>query len=383
MKKNLIFCLAFLMSLFHISGQTVKQKIACVGNSITFGYLLSSPATQSYPAQMQALLGTTNWDVGNFGVSSRTMLKKGDKPYWNEPAYTNSKNFLPHFVMIELGTNDAKTTNWNPYGKEFNSNYKEMIQVFQGLSSKPEVWIGLIPPGQYVKWDILFGYVKDSVNTRIKQIAIESGVGLIDVFDALNGNATNWFSSTYFQTDSIHPKVAGAAIIAQKVKEMITMPKPQITYQQGILSIPQANGYQWYLNNSLIPANEGGTQREFTPAKKGTYKVSVKLNSTNETRIISREYVLSDLFSNLEKTVDNRIKIYPNPTVDGTIKIEIPSGANDFQVSIFNLSGSILFKSGLYSDKEYVDISHLKQGNYLIKISNDKSDYSLKLIKAI
>jgi len=32
-------------------------------------------------AQMQALLGTTSWSVGNFGVSARTMLKNGDMPY--------------------------------------------------------------------------------------------------------------------------------------------------------------------------------------------------------------------------------------------------------------------------------------------------------------
>ena len=59
-------------------------------------------------AQMQALLGTTSWSVGNFGVSARTMLKNDDMPYWNEQSYTNSKTYLPDIVLIELGTNDAK-----------------------------------------------------------------------------------------------------------------------------------------------------------------------------------------------------------------------------------------------------------------------------------
>lgn len=185
MKHNFLILLLFL-NILAANTQT-KQKIACVGNSITYGYGLTSPATQSYPGQLQTMLGTASWEVGNFGVSARTMLKKGDRPYWNESAFTNAKAFLPNYVMIELGTNDAKTTNWNAYGKEFVSNYKEMISVFSNLTSKPEVWIGLIPPGQYVQWNILFRYVKDSVNSRIKQVAIETGVGLIDIFDAFNG----------------------------------------------------------------------------------------------------------------------------------------------------------------------------------------------------
>jgi len=61
-------------------------KIACVGDSITEGSGLTSPATQSYPARLQRLLGT-NYNVRNFGVSGRTLLKQGDFPYWKEPFF--------------------------------------------------------------------------------------------------------------------------------------------------------------------------------------------------------------------------------------------------------------------------------------------------------
>jgi len=103
-----VLIIALLTIFLPHHGLAQKQKISCVGNSITYGYGLSNPSTQSYPAQMQALLGTTSWSVGNFRVSARTMLKNGDMPYWNEQSYTNSKTYLPDFVLIELGTNDAK-----------------------------------------------------------------------------------------------------------------------------------------------------------------------------------------------------------------------------------------------------------------------------------
>ena len=34
-----------------------KTRVACVGNSITYGLTLADPATESYPAQLQQMLG--------------------------------------------------------------------------------------------------------------------------------------------------------------------------------------------------------------------------------------------------------------------------------------------------------------------------------------
>jgi len=383
MNKILIILIALFCTVFVSFGQTAKQKLSCVGNSITIGYGLSSPTTQSYPAQLQVLLGTALWEVGNYGVSSRTMLKKGDKPYWNEAAYTNAKAFLPNQVMIELGTNDAKTTNWNPNGKEFVSNYKEMIQVFQRLSSRPEVWIGLIPPGQNIGWNIRFGYVKDSVNIRIKQIAIESGVGLIDLYDVLNGNSLSWYNSSVFQLDSIHPKTAGAALIAQKVKEMISMSKPQISYTNGKIAAPVAYGYQWYYNNIMLSNAEGGVLQEITPTKTGKYKVSLKINAGNESRIVSNELSVLSLTALDEKPETEFLKIYPNPTSDGLVKVEVPLDWKNFGVAVFDLSGRLCLEQKSNSNDVLLNMSKISPGDYFVKINHQNLSYSKKLIKAL
>src|ERR1035437_3110940 len=252
MKLNKLICPFLIIAVFTILAPqqmlAQKQKVACAGNSITRGGGLSNPSTQSYPAQLQALLGTTSWTVGNFGVDSRTMLKNGDNPYWNDPAFTNAKASLPNFVVIELGTNDAKSWNWNNRGSEFVSNYKEMITIFQSLTSKPDVWITLVPPGNNPGMYILGVVLKDSVNKRIKQVALQSGVGLIDNYAALGGNNTKWYSPTYFQADSIHPTTAGAALIAQNVKAVLLMSKPVVTFANGKITSPDGFDYQWYLN---------------------------------------------------------------------------------------------------------------------------------------
>lgn len=85
-------------------------RIACVGDSITYGAGIEERAKNSYPAQLQNLLGD-RYQVENFGVSGRTLLKQGDKPYWDEPAYQNALKLKPDMVIIKLGTNDVKPLN--------------------------------------------------------------------------------------------------------------------------------------------------------------------------------------------------------------------------------------------------------------------------------
>ena len=69
---------------------TAPVRIACVGDSITQG--VGAVKGKSYPSQLQALLGD-KWLVRNFGVSGRTLLKKGDFPYWKEKVLQGRAGF--------------------------------------------------------------------------------------------------------------------------------------------------------------------------------------------------------------------------------------------------------------------------------------------------
>ena len=57
-----------------------KIRVACVGNSITYGAFITDRDINSYPAQLQVLLGK-EYDVRNFGLSGCTVLDKGNMPY--------------------------------------------------------------------------------------------------------------------------------------------------------------------------------------------------------------------------------------------------------------------------------------------------------------
>jgi sialate O-acetylesterase len=53
-----------------------------------------------------------SYQVANLGYSGATLLKNGRKPYKDKPAFKESQDFEPNFVIIHLGLNDQGNNNW-------------------------------------------------------------------------------------------------------------------------------------------------------------------------------------------------------------------------------------------------------------------------------
>ena len=98
-----VFTLSILIVLPAMAAE--KIRIACVGDSITFGAGVKNRTKNSYPVVLGKSLGD-GYDVRNFGVSGATLLKKGDKPYWKLGDFKKATEFKPNIVIIKLGTNN-------------------------------------------------------------------------------------------------------------------------------------------------------------------------------------------------------------------------------------------------------------------------------------
>lgn len=183
-------------------------KVACVGNSITYGYGIEHRDSLSYPAQLQGLLGE-NWTVQNFGVSARTLLSKGDHPYINEQAYIDAKTFDPDVVLIKLGTNDTKPHNW-VFKNEFETDYRSLIESFQNLSSHPIVVLLKAVPAFPEMWGISDSTIRLELNPAIEKLSSTLALPLIDLYSPLE-NRGNLFP------DKIHPNSEGAGIMAELI----------------------------------------------------------------------------------------------------------------------------------------------------------------------
>ena len=201
-----------LLALFSLMTARAAEpiKIACVGDSITQG--AGAKSGQSYPAQLQALLGD-GYKVGNFGVSGRTLLKKGDFPYWKEKKYQDALAMEPAIVVIMHGTNDTKPQNWK-FEAEFDADYRELVKSFQSLKSKPKVFVCRPVP---VPGKGNYGINEENIQKeipRVDALAKELGCGVIDMHAAL-------VKTPEMLPDRVHPNTAGAGEMAKAAAKAI------------------------------------------------------------------------------------------------------------------------------------------------------------------
>ena len=195
-----------------------RIKVACVGDSITYGHGIKDRARDTYPAQLQQLLGDRH-DVQNFGVSGRTLLQRGDFPYRKEKAFGDAKAFAPNIVIIKLGTNDTKPQNWK-FKDDFPADAKALIQEFQNLPGKPKVYVcrpvPVYPPGAFnIRADVL----DNELLPALDQAAKETGAQVIDLHTALSDRPDLF-------PDKVHPNEAGAKLMAQTIAKSLTAPQP-------------------------------------------------------------------------------------------------------------------------------------------------------------
>lgn len=196
-----------------------KIKIACVGNSITYGARIANRDQNSYPAQLEYALGD-GYQVRNFGVSGRTLLSTADKPYIKEAAYRESLAFLPDIVIIKLGTNDSKSSNVDKLGG-FKSDYQALIDSYRALSSKPRIILCLpvycyLTEGVFEHANTIY---REVINPIIEELSYENNIEIVDLFHLFSDSYRG-----YLMPDKLHPSSIGAGMIAQRLSSVICRP---------------------------------------------------------------------------------------------------------------------------------------------------------------
>jgi len=204
--------LALVASVASAADDAAPKKVACIGDSITYGARIRNRNVNSYPAQLGRMLGE-GYSVSNFGVSGATLLKKGNKPYWRQRAFGFARKSLPDVVVIKLGTNDTKPANWK-HSDSLVDDYVEMVKTFQGLDSKPKVFICYPVPVFPEQWGINDKAVREGVIPAVNTVAEKTGAGIIDLYAPLKEKSELF-------PDKVHPNAEGAKIIAETVARAI------------------------------------------------------------------------------------------------------------------------------------------------------------------
>ena len=199
-------------------------KVACIGDSITYGHGISDWKKNNYPALLQKLLGD-DYHVANFGSPGACVNQDGDQPYVKREVYQNALEYDADIIVFMMGTNDAKSENWTD-ATSFLEDYDELLGSLMEGEKAPKVYVGLCPEAYYTEdadkstgiasYDIQ-PVVVDEIAEAISLHAVTSDfpIGVIDIHSLTEAHPE------WFEADGIHPNNDGAKAIAESIANVI------------------------------------------------------------------------------------------------------------------------------------------------------------------
>ena len=191
-------------------------RVACVGNSITYGTGIEDRARDSYPSQLQRMLGD-KYVVGNFGKPGATLLYHGHRPYVVQKEFKEALAFKGDIAVIHLGINDTDPRNWPNYRDEFVKDYLSIMDSLRAANPKVRFILARMTPIADRHPRFISGTKQwhGEIQSAIETVARLSGAELIDFHEPL-------YPYSNLLPDAIHPNPEGAGILAKTVYGGIT-----------------------------------------------------------------------------------------------------------------------------------------------------------------
>lgn len=213
--SRLIAFAAALLS-FAIAFGSNPKRVACIGNSITYGSCIDDRENQSYPAQLSRMLGK-NYQVANFGNPGTTLLRKGHKPYMEQSEFAAALAFRPDIAVIHLGINDTDPRDWPYYGDNFIADYTALIDSLRAVNPDVRIILANLSPLSATHHRFRSGTQvwREIIRERIADVAAINGTELIDFALPLRDRQE-------LIVDGIHPGTTGAGLLARSAANAIT-----------------------------------------------------------------------------------------------------------------------------------------------------------------
>ena len=192
-------------------------KIACAGDSTTYGHGISGWPKNNYPTVLQNLLGDA-YHVNNYGVSSFAVQESADRSYRTLPHYQESLAYDADYVVFMMGSNDSKPINWKG-ADAFKTDLLSLLDTY----GDSEIILCTLPSAFFLEGQTegvtnhdIQPLIVEEIAEITREVAAERGYTLIDIH-ALTAQHPEWF-----EKDGVHPSNEGAAAIAREVYTVIS-----------------------------------------------------------------------------------------------------------------------------------------------------------------
>lgn len=139
------------------------------------------------------------------------------------------------------------------------------------------------------------------------------------------------------------------------------VPSVAIIKNGDTLSSYGENAYQWFRNDTLIP---NATSYMYVATQPGEYEVQITDSNGCTALSSSVATAVQDLTNN------TGFEIYPNPASTNSIQLRITAECVGCDIQIIDAIGRIVYESEVTGSTQFIDISKLAKGTYLIKIAD-------------
>ena len=215
-----------------------RIRVACLGDSITAGARTSDPATQSYPARLQRILGDS-FEVRNFGRGGATLIESGRPNVWQDVPEVVA--FAPHVVVVMLGTNDTvegDRGNWWRIAS-FDADYARLLETFAALPTAPRILV-CTPTAMVLDTEGLTAARRADLEERQPRLQ-ELCARVRRLVEQHRGNNTTLVDMNRVlrdrpmlltKGDGVHPNSDGYRVLAAEIAERIRprRPRPNVLF---------------------------------------------------------------------------------------------------------------------------------------------------------
>lgn len=189
------------------AGSGASLRVACIGDSITEGVGLRTP----YP-EILRMLSSNRWEVGNFGVSGKTLLLRSGRDWASTAAARQALEFRPDVVVAMFGINDKAHPGLLP---SFVEDGLAVLSRFREVNPEVRFFVCTPTPQAPARRKVAANRViRETLVPMVEELSLGVSGRVIPIHEV-------YPCSKWRLPDGTHPDPRGARLIAETVYDYL------------------------------------------------------------------------------------------------------------------------------------------------------------------
>ena len=192
-----------------LQAESSSIRIACIGDSITYGFGLIN-RENSYPSQLQQEL-PPYWEVRNFGITG-ACASSGQKDSYDKTGMLEKiGSWQPDIILFMMGSNDSKEAYWQ--NRELY--IRGCNNLIESIKTKDSRVVILLPiPAGINFFGIRNEIIEEDIKPSLLHYAESHNYPVLDF-------SKDMVNQAFLYLDNVHPNKRGYSIISRTIRNFL------------------------------------------------------------------------------------------------------------------------------------------------------------------